>query len=83
MKQLKYIIMLTQFGISVVGPLLLCILGSRWLMTRFSLGGWVMVVGILLGIGGAISGLAQSMKQIHHASKEEARDVPLSFNEHE
>ena len=83
MKQLKHIIMLTQFAFSIIGPLLLCILAGRWLMTRFSLGGWVMAVSILLGLGGAVSGLVQSMKQIQRASGEDARDVPVSFNEHE
>lgn len=83
MKQLKHIVMLTQFAISIVAPLLFCLLGSRWLMVRFSLGGWIMVIGILLGIGGAVSGLIQSLKQIQHAGKEEKGPPPISFNEHE
>ena len=44
---------LTQLGISMVAPLFLCIWGAWQLQTRLGLGPWVMLAGILLGMGGA------------------------------
>ncbi len=78
----KYLAWLTQFGLSVVMPLLLCVLGSLWLRSRFSLGSWIVVVGILLGIGGAASGLWSSLKQINRAARQEDKEQTISFNDH-
>jgi len=50
---LRYLIYFTQFGISMVIPPLVGAYSAYWLRTRFALGGWVVIVGILLGIGAA------------------------------
>lgn len=42
----------TQLGLSVAAPLVLCVLAAFWLRRQFALGGWVMVVGLVLGLGG-------------------------------
>ena len=44
---------LTQLGLSLAVPPLLCLFGAGWLARRFSLGPWVWVLGILLGLGAA------------------------------
>lgn len=44
---------LTQLGLSLAVPPLLCLLGAGWLARQFSLGPWVWVLGILLGLGAA------------------------------
>ena len=56
MKNMSY---LTQVGLSIATPIVLCILGAVWLQNRFGLGGWVLILGILLGVGGGISSLFQ------------------------
>lgn len=82
MRIVKYLAWLTQFGLSVIAPLLLCVLGSVWLRSRFDLGGWIVVVGIFLGIGGAASGLWSSLKQISRQAGQEDPKKPTSFNDH-
>ena len=82
MRIVKYLAWLTQFGLSVVAPLLLCVLGSVWLRNRFDVGGWIVVVGIFLGIGGAVSGLWSSLKQINREAKQEDKKDSISFNDH-
>lgn len=42
----RHLVWLTQFGLSVVVPPTLCIAGSVWLRHRFTLGGWVVAVGV-------------------------------------
>ena len=54
-RSLRPLTYFTQFGISVVSPILLCTLVGLWLYNRFSMGVWVLIVGIFLGIGGALS----------------------------
>ncbi len=82
MRIVKYLAWLTQFGLSVVAPLLLCVLGSVWLRNRFDVGGWIVVVGIFLGIGGAVSGLCSSLKQINREAKQDDKKRSISFNDH-
>ena len=47
--------LLTQLGISVAAPPLLCLYLADWLRDQFSLGGWIMAVGLVLGIGGSVT----------------------------
>ena len=86
MKNLRNIVWLTQLGLSVASPLVLGILGALWLRDRFALGGWVMLAGILLGVGGAVSGLAHSLRAMNRQSAAEEGDgkppTAVSFNDH-
>lgn len=52
----------TQFGFSVAAPLAGCILLAVWLRGRFVLGGWVVALGVVLGILGAVGGLVSSVR---------------------
>ena len=44
---------LTQLGLSLAAPPVLCLLGAGWLARRFSLGPWVYFAAIVLGLGAA------------------------------
>lgn len=59
---LKNLSMLSQLGLSVIVPPLLCILLSTWLKNKFGLGDWVVVVGILFGVAGGITSLFNYFK---------------------
>jgi hypothetical protein len=86
MKDLKLLVWLTQLGISVAGPLAGFILLSVWLRQRFDLGIWILLVGLLLGISGAIDGFRVSMKAMEQMTrnKPDQIDPPaVSFNDHE
>lgn len=83
MKSLRHLTMLAQLGFSIATPLVLCILGSRWLQNRFSLGGWILAVGVLLGVGGAFSGLVKCMKRFKSEIDRDEEKPPVSFNDHE
>lgn len=83
MKHWDLFIWLTQLGMSVAVPLGSFILLAVWLRERFSLGNWVLWVGIVAGIGNAVSGLwasLQIMKRI--SSKEEDPPANSSRDPH-
>lgn len=68
-KLLQNLTYLTQVGLTIAIPLILCIFGASWLQQKFDLGGWVVLVGIILGIGGAVSSLAEFIKMGNRQAK--------------
>lgn len=85
MKNFNLLVWLTQLGLSVAGPLTGFILLAVWLRQRFGLGIWVLIVGILFGISGAVDGFRVSMKAMEQMSKnkpEENETPSVSFNDH-
>lgn len=85
MKDLKMIVWLTQLGLSVAAPLAVFVLGAVWLKSRFDLGGWIILAGVILGGYCAVSGFRQSLKMMEFMSKDkkEKRQEPtIGFNEH-
>lgn len=76
------LVWLTQVGLSVLGPLLLFILGAVWLKNRFSLGGWVVAVGIGQGLLGAAGALISTFRMLHRLP-DEKKDKPAGFNDHD
>lgn len=85
MKDLSLLVWLTQFALSVVSPLVGCILLAVWLHNRFGWGVWIIGLGAALGFLLAIDGLRSSLKLMSRLSKnkEEQLPPPVSFNDHE
>lgn len=44
----------TQIGISTAIPVVFFIWGAAWLQKKFSLGNWILLAGILLGIASGL-----------------------------
>lgn len=85
MKDLSLLVWLTQLGFSVAFPLAGFVLLAVWLRNEQGWGDWVIVVGILLGIAGAVDGFRTSLKAMKVLSKEKKSDEPppVSFNDHQ
>lgn len=83
MKNLKLLVWLTQLGLSIAVPPAMFILLALWLRDSCGWGGWILWVGIVLGIVSAIDGLRTSLKAMSRLSKsKQQEDPPVSFNEH-
>lgn len=67
--------MTIQFGISTITPMLLCILVAVWLKNHFALGDWVVLVGLLLGIGSGIMSMLKMIRQMGELAKKEDDDA--------
>lgn len=61
---LKMLSLLTQIGLSMFVPVFLCVFGAGWLQRRFSLGTWIVILGILLGVGAGFSNLMTMIKRL-------------------
>ena len=84
MKNINMLIWLAQLGISVAVPLGGFIWLGIWLRQRFTLGVWVVLAGIFVGIICAVDGLLTSLKAMERMSKEKNEEPPpVSFNDHE
>lgn len=79
---LKNIVWITQLGLSVAAPVVLCVLGSVWLRNRFDLGAWVIVLGVLLGVGASFAALWQNLKELDRQAKDDDADPGVGFNDH-
>ena len=85
MKELALIIWLTQTGLSVALPPVGFILGALWLRNSVGWGDWVIWVGVILGVVGAVNGLVDSMRTLERLSRKDEKDPPppVSFNDHD
>ena len=78
MKELKMLIWLTQLGLSIALPPAGFVWLAVWLRGRFSLGNWVIFVGIVLGIAGAVDGFRSSLKAMQMMEKHDKKNEPPS-----
>ena len=82
-RALQVLVWLTQAGLSIVIPPLLFIGGAAWLKARFSLGDWVTVVGIVLGVLGVIGGLINTFRTLDRIGHAPEDEPPRGFNDHD
>lgn len=85
MKDLTLLVWLTQLGLSVAFPLAGFILLAVWLRSSFGWGDWVIWVGLILGLTGAVNGFRHSLKamELQSQGKKKKKDPPpVVFNEH-
>lgn len=74
---------LTQLGLSIAAPMAGFLFLALWLRSKFSLGNWVLWVGIILGLVSALEGLRTSLKALARLSKTETKDTQgVSFHDH-
>jgi hypothetical protein len=79
---MKNISMLTQFGLSLVTPLLLCLALCWWLNTHVGLGGWIYIAGFFFGLGGSGMVAYKLYQQITRQQKKGKKNNKVSFNRH-
>lgn len=58
---MRYIVYITQLGLSMVVPMVVCIWLANWLKEAFHLGDWVLIVFILLGVASAFTSLIKTL----------------------
>lgn len=54
---LKALAMLTQIGLQIFVPVACCIIGAGWLQKYYNLGNWIVILGIVMGVGAGFSNL--------------------------
>ena len=85
MKYLSLVLWVTQFGLSAVVPLCLCLCLGTWLRDIFQLGWWAL---LLWGISGLLISVRTVVSCLHAMRKEAEslgtkKETGVSFNDHE
>ena len=81
---LKNISMLTQFGLSLITPILLCLFICFLLCKYTGVGGWVYILGFFFGLGGSgtVAWRFYQMSDRQEKRREKDRKDHISFNSH-
>jgi len=61
---IKALSMLTQVGITLITPILLCILFASWLVRKLGIGSWVVILGAVIGAASGFLNLWKQFKAI-------------------
>ena len=78
---IKYLPLVSQLGLSVIMPILLCVLLCYFLVNRFGVGMWIYIPGFILGIGAGFMTCYKLYKKITDEDKKRKKRV--GFNIHE
>ena len=57
---------ITQFGLSMVSPIILCLIFAIWLKNTFNIGDWVLIVAILSGVGASVMTMVNFIKTVRN-----------------
>lgn len=84
MKTLNLLVWITQFGLSILSPILLYLGLGFWLRSRFGLGLWILVI---LGAVGIVSSIRSAQTCIRIMCKAadaagDQKEPPVAFNNH-
>ena len=78
---LKHLTLLSQLGLTLIMPVLLC-MGACWLLTsKIGLGGWVYIPGFILGIGASCTTAYKVYLSVMRRQENKKRDG-VNFNRH-
>ena len=77
----KQITLLTQFGLSLITPLLMCLAGSWFLTSKTGLGAWIYIPGFFFGLGGSAMVAYKLYLGMMKEEKKKKKDI-ISFNRH-
>ena len=59
----RYVSLISQVSISMLTPVFMMIFLCIWLKNKFGLGDWVIIVGLLLGIGSGFTSVWKQLKK--------------------
>lgn len=79
---MKQITLLTQFGLSLITPLLVCLAVSWWLASKTGIGAWVYIPGFFFGLGSSGMVAYKLYLSVSKQEKKEKKKDKISFNRH-
>lgn len=76
------IFMLTQFGLSCVAPLLICLAVCWWLTAYLEVGGWIFLAGFFFGLGGSCMTAYKLYRSVMNSERKKKKKEKVSYNRH-
>ena len=70
----KNLPMITQFGLSLVTPPLLCRFGAGWLKREYGVGDWIVPVAVVLALSGIVSAFGNFFRYMLRQAEQEERE---------
>lgn len=75
----RYLGLVSQLAISMVTPILLMIFVCTWLKNTFGLGDWVIIAGLLLGVGSGLDSVWVYLKKFLQEGQKQQQDYDNQF----
>lgn len=63
-KHMRAATWITQFGLSMVSPIILCVIFALWLRNTFNTGDWLVLVAIIVGVAASFVTMVSYMKTV-------------------
>ncbi len=78
---IRNISLIGQLGLSLVTPVLMCLLGGYFLVTRLGIGLWIYIPALILGLGASFM-TAYKVYLSATRRKADEKKAPVAFNRH-
>lgn len=78
----KNITMLSQLGLSLITPILLCLAICWMLVSKTGVGEWIYILGFFFGLGGSGTVAYKFYLSISRQHEKEEKKKKVSFNRH-
>ena len=81
---IRNVTMLSQLGLSLITPILICLAVCWLIVSKTGVGGWVYIPGFFFGLGGSATVAYKFYLSINKQQKKENRKkkTKVSFNRH-
>lgn len=81
---IKNMTLLSQFSLSFITPLLLCLLICWWMSTSLGIGEWIFIPGFFFGLGSSFTVAYKLYLSVtgHQKKEKEKKKNKVSFNRH-
>ncbi|MBU3806753.1 MAG: hypothetical protein H9882_07700 [Candidatus Fournierella pullistercoris] len=81
-KQMQNLTWLTQLGISLVAPPILCAFGWNWMVEHWGFPPAGILVALAVGFGGSVASGMGFWRMMKRRAKRQQKDTPTAFNQH-
>lgn len=79
---IKQLTLLTQFGFSLITPLLVCLAASWYLTEKTPIDAWIYIPGFFFGLGSSGMVAYKLYLSVSKQEKKEKKKDKISFNRH-
>ena len=80
-KALKNLALISQLAINMIVPILGAVLLANWLMKRFSVGNWIIVIAVILGVTTGAMSVWKLLRNSVREAERNAREYRDNFRQ--